>query len=98
MSSKGLTVLMTFLFSGYAVPYYIATLYIAQLPGDKFVNGMLFGVSEAISVLICGVMMRNMSDTTVIFIIFCQAVGAYTIYIFLGNIGNLCYVGMILLV
>jgi hypothetical protein len=61
---------MTFLFAGYALPYYIATLYIAQLPGDKFVNGMLFGFSEAISVLICGVMMRNLSDMTVMKVIF----------------------------
>lgn len=70
MTNKCLIILMTFLFAGYALPYYIATLYIAQLPGDKFVNGMLFGFSEAISVLICGVMMRNLSDMTVMKIIF----------------------------
>lgn len=85
-------------FSGYAVQYYISTLYISQLPGNKFVNGMLFGFSEAISVVICGILMRNLSDMTVLFIIFIEGLLAYTIYIFMGNIGNLCYLGMILLV
>ena len=70
ITNKWLIVLLTFLFAGYALPYYIATLYIAQLPGDKFVNGMLFGISEVVSVLISGWMMRNYSDMTVMKVIF----------------------------
>ena len=89
---------MTLLFSGYAIQYYIATLYIGKLPGDKFVNGMIFGISEIISVLLCGILMKLFTDITVFNIIFIESILAYFIYIFLGEMGNFCYIGLILLV
>ena len=89
---------MTLLFSGYAIQYYIATLYIGKLPGDKFVNGMIFGISEIVSVLASGVLMGLFTDITVFNIIFIESIVAYIIYIFFGDQGNLCYLGLILLV
>lgn len=98
MSAGFLLFLMTMVFSGYAIQYYIATLYIGNLPGDKFVNGMIFGVSEILSVLISGILMSNFSDMTVFNIIFIESLVAYFIYIFFGDVGNICYLGIVLLV
>ena len=91
-------ILLTVFFAGYVIQYYITSLYLGNLPGNKFVNGIMFGVSEACSVILSGQMMKMMSDMSVFNIIFAFGIIAYIIYIFFGEIGNLCYLGIILLV
>lgn len=73
-------------------------MYVHHLPGDKFINGMLFGFSESASVLLWGILMSRMRDMVVFNIIFGTALISYTIYIFFNEYNMLCYFGLILLV
>ena len=43
MSPIFLCILVIFYFTGYALPYYIFSLYLTKLPGNKFVNSAIIG-------------------------------------------------------
>lgn len=93
-----LLALMCCFFTAYGGQFYISVMYIHHLPGNKFINGMLFGCAESISVVFWGYLMARMSDMTVFNIIVASALTSYSIYIFLHEHTMLCYMGMILLV
>ena len=59
-------------------------MYLTKLEGNKFVNAIIFGSAEALSVFFSGFLMNRLSDMTVFKIIFAAAVMSYSIFIF-GN-------------
>jgi hypothetical protein len=45
--------------------YTIAVFYISKIPGNRFANGILFGVAEASSMFVSQIMLARMHDITV---------------------------------
>lgn len=61
-------------------------LYLTKLPGNKFVNSMMFGFAEAISVVFSGMLMTRLSDMAVYNVVITSGVLSYTIFIFFPDI------------
>lgn len=61
-------------------------LYLTKLPGNKFVNSMIFGLAEALAVVFSGVLMTLLSDMAVFNVIMTSGVLSYTIFIFFPDV------------
>ena len=61
-------------------------LYLTKLPGNKFVNSIIFGLAEALAVVCSGVLMNLLSDMKVFNIIMASGIFSYTIFIFFPDI------------
>ena len=70
MSPAKLTVLITLQMTGFSIQYYVLTLFITQLNGNKFVNSVIFGMTRAVAILTFGSIMSRMEDMTVFKIVF----------------------------
>ena len=58
-------------------------LFIAQFPGDKFANGILFGAAEVLSMLFSNMLLIYLDDIVAFRIVFCGNVLSYGIMLFL---------------
>ena len=85
MSPAMLTVFISLQMMGFTVQYYIFTLFITQLSGNKFVNAVIFGLTRAIAIFIFGAVMGKMSDMAVFRIVFVGAALSQVILIFFPN-------------
>ena len=65
--------------------YYVFSLVITSLPGNKFVNSCIFGGAESAAVLGSGVLMKHMKDTSVFYIVFVFCMASYCIFIFVDE-------------
>ena len=81
--------LITLYFTGYAFQYYIFNLYLTKLEGNKFVNAVIFGGAETLSVFLSGYLMSRLSDMTVFRIIFFAGVMSYSIFIFAPDLNTI---------
>ena len=63
--------------------YYIFSLVITNLPGNKFVNSCIFGGAESTAVLASGVLMNHMKDAHVFYMVFVFCMASYGIFIFI---------------
>ena len=61
------------------------SLVITRLPGNKFVNCMIMGGAEMVSVFLSGVLMTMMRDTHVMTISFFIIIGSQCVFIFSGD-------------
>ena len=61
-------------------------LFLTKLPGNKFVNSMMFGFAEAISVVFSGVLMNMIADMAVYNIILASGMLSYVIFIVFPDI------------
>ncbi len=55
---------------GFSLQFYILTLYMTKLNGNKFVNSIIFGLTRAIAIFAFGAIMGKMSDMVVFRIVF----------------------------
>ena len=55
-------------------------LFLPKLPGNKFVNSMMFGIAEALAVVFSGILMSKISDTAVYNLVIASGVIAYLIF------------------
>ena len=61
-------------------------LFLTKLPGNKFVNSMMFGFAEAISVVFSGVLMTMIADMAIYNIILVSGMISYVIFIVFPDI------------
>ena len=73
MSPALLTTLISLQMMGFSIQFYVFTLFITQLNGNKFVNSIIFGLRRAIAIFIFGAIMSKMSDMAVFKIVFAGA-------------------------
>ena len=74
--------LIALFFSADQLQYFVFSLVITRLPGNKFVNSMIFGAAESVSVFLSGILMSHIRDTTVFFIVFVMCMASYGVFIF----------------
>jgi len=46
------------------IQYCVASLYVASLPGNRYVNGMILGCSEVWGMFFSNILMNNLLDIT----------------------------------
>jgi len=78
--------------------YCVAALSLAKLPGNRFVNGIIFGVGEIFSMWISNFLMGRLLDMTAFRLIYCCGVASYLILMCFPDSVWLPYLGNILLV
>ena len=100
MSPVLICFLIALYFSGYTLQYYIFNLYLTELPGNKFINLAIFGITEAASVILSGFLMNLLADMKVFYITYGMAVLGYVVFIFIPDadlaliyIANCVFVG-----
>ena len=64
-------------------------LFLPKLPGNKFVNSMMFGIAEALAVVFSGILMSKISDTAVYNLVIASGVIAYLIFIVFPDINTI---------
>ena len=67
--------------------YCIISLYCAELPGNRFFNGVLFGVSETISMFFSGMLLDRMFDMHALYVVYALGVASYAVFIFFPTAG-----------
>lgn len=88
MSPLLLCILVVLYFTGYALPYYIFSLYLTKLEGNKFVNSAIIGCVQAFSVSFSGMMMTRLADMCVLHILFTGCVFSYVFFIFFPDLST----------
>ena len=71
-------------FTADQLQYYIFSLVITRLPGNKFVNSCIFGGAESTAVIASGILMKQLKDTHVFYIVFACCMASYSIFIFVS--------------
>ena len=72
-------------FTADQLQYYIFSLVITRLPGNKFVNSCIFGGAESIAVLASGILLKHFKDMHVFYIVFLFCMASYVIFIFVAE-------------
>ena len=67
------------------IQYCTANLYVASLPGNRYVNGMIFGGGEMFSMLFSNFLMNNMLDMTAFRIVYMCGLVSFLMLIFLAE-------------
>ena len=83
-----LLILITLYMTGYSFQYFIFNLFLTKLSGNIFVNSIIFGGAEALSVLFSGMLMTLLSDMSVFRIIFVASMMSYCVFIFLPDMST----------
>ena len=81
-SPTHMCILMILYFTAYTFQYYIFCLYLTKLGGNKFVNSVIFGGAESLTVIFSGILMSLISDITVFRMIFMTCLLSYAVFIF----------------
>ena len=80
---------MSIFYTSYALQYFMFNLYLTKLPGNKFVNSMIFATGEALIVLFSGYLMTLLSDMAIYNVIMASGIFSYTILIFFPDVNNI---------
>ena len=80
-----LVILIALFFAADQLQYFVFSLVITRLPGNKYVNSCLFGGAESLTVYASGLLMTLMKDTHVFYIVFAFCMTSYSIFIFGPN-------------
>lgn len=79
--------------------YCVASLYIAKLPGNRFLNGIIFGCGEVFAMLFSQVLMNNLMDMTAFYVCYGCGLTSYLTLIFFSESSDmLTYLANILLI
>lgn len=76
----------------------VAFLYIAKLPGDMFVNGIIFGCGEILSMVFSCFLMGRLLDVTAFRVVYALGVIGYTLLMCFPDSAWLPYFGSLLLI
>ena len=88
MNPAILCLLITMYFMGYSIQYYIFNLFLTKLAGNKFINSIIFGSAETLSVFFSGFLMQALSDMAVFQIIFFSGMISYVFLIFFPDLST----------
>ena len=78
------------------VQYLSISLYISLVPGNKFTNGILFGVAELFGMVLSQILVSNLSDIAAFYITVLMAEVGYMIFILFPTDGLHSYVATVL--
>lgn len=79
------------------VQYCAASLYLAKIPGNKYVNGIIFGTGECLAMAFSNFLMQKFLDTTAFAIVYFFGLVGYLILIFCAESLWLPYLGLFVL-
>mmetsp|Transcript_15714 Transcript_15714/g.19756 ORF Transcript_15714/g.19756 Transcript_15714/m.19756 type:complete len:190 (-) Transcript_15714:288-857(-) len=80
------------------VQYCSASLYLAKIPGNRYVNGIVFGVGEVFAMVFSSFLMSRLLDTTAFRVIYFIGLAGYMILIFCAESVWLPYLGILMLI
>ncbi len=80
------------------VQYSVASLYVATLPGNHYVNGIIFGIGEVCSMIFSGILMNNLYDITSFRIVYSCGLMSYLTLILFPESVALTYIANVMLI
>ena len=80
------------------VQYCVASLFVARLPGNKYVNGIIFGIGEVLGHQFSGMLMNRFRDMTAFKMIYVTGLLSYSILIMFPNSELLTYLANVMLI
>ena len=80
------------------VQYCSITLYLAKIPGNMYVNGIIFGLGEVSSMVISGYLMQKLMDVTAFRVSYFMGVIGYGILICFPENAWLPYFGILMVI
>ena len=80
------------------VQYCVCALYVAKIDGNRFYNGILFGLGEATSMVTSNILMQNFEDMTAFHINMSLGVISYVVLIFFPSQGLHTYASVFILI
>ena len=80
------------------VQYCVCALYVAKIDGNRFYNGILFGLGEASSMVISNILMKNFDDMTAFYINMSLGLISYVVLIFFPTQGIHTYTSIFILI
>jgi hypothetical protein len=81
MSPKMIFFLLTLMVSAASLQHTTIQLFIAKMPGNKFVNGILFGVAEALAMVFSNLLLLYLDDMVALRIVFVSGILSYIVLI-----------------
>lgn len=66
------------------VQYCVASLYVAKLPGNRYLNGIIFGCGEVFAMVFSNFLMNNLMDMTAFYVAYSCGLVSYLLLIFLA--------------
>ena len=67
------------------VQYCVASLYVAKLPGNRYVNGVIFGCGEVFAMIFSNFLMNNLMDITAFRVTYTCGLVSYITLIFFAE-------------
>jgi len=80
------------------VQFSVISLYLARLPGNRFVNGIIFGFGDCFAIVFSQYLMNNMMDMTAFYVCYALGLVSYLALIFFSHINAVTYVANLLIV
>ena len=80
------------------VQYCVASLFVARLPGNKYVNGIIFGIGEVLGHQFSGMLMNRFRDMTAFKMVYVTGLLSYAILIMFPNSELLTYLANVMLI
>lgn len=80
------------------IQYCVASLYVAKLPGNRYVNGIFFGCGEVFAMIFSQFLMENFMDMTAFRIVYSFGLVSYLTLIFFPDSVMLTYFANVLLI
>ena len=80
------------------VQYCVASLFVAKLPGNRYVNGIIFGCGECFAMIFSDFLMNRFMDLTAFYIVYACGLTSYLTLIFFPNSAGLTYIANVLLI
>ena len=80
------------------IQYCVASLYVAKLPGNRYINGIIFGCGEVFAMIFSSFLMNNLIDINAFRIVYSCGLTSYlTLILFPGSVA-LTYLANVLLI
>ena len=80
------------------VQYCGSSLYLAHLPGNKYINGIVFGIGECSAMVFSNYLMNRFMDTTAFTVVYFFGLFGYSILVFAAESVWMPYFGIFMLI
>ena len=78
------------------VQYCVNSLFVASLPGNRYVNGIIFGVGECWAMIFSQILMDRLSDMNTFYTVYGIGLVSYLTLIFFPDSGTLAYIANVM--